>query len=153
MFGLLDAVIESARGRILGRPEGESASQAVLAWVADDLIEVERPYSEALRSIPKIVASDADLRLEERLRFAQLEDVLATAFAQDIGESPDGLRARVMATIAVRGMLDVWNAWYQQHSLDADFDPADALALKADYLRRALEAGRSAIESLTGPPL
>jgi AcrR family transcriptional regulator len=152
VFGLMDAVIESARGRVLGRPDGESASQAVLAWVADDLIAVERPYSEALRSIPRIVDSDADLRSEERLRFARLEDVLATAFARDIGESPDGLRARVMATIAVRGMVDVWNAWYQQHSSDADFDPADALALKADYLRRALEAGLNVITSLPSPP-
>jgi AcrR family transcriptional regulator len=152
VFGLLDAVIESAGVRVGGRPEGESASQAVLAWVADDLIAVERPYVEALRSIPKIIALDADLRSEERLRFAKLEDVFAAAFARDFDDSPDGLRPRVMATIAVRGMTDVWNAWYQQHSSDAGFDPALALALKADYLARALEAGLSAVKSLPIPP-
>jgi len=152
VFGLLDAVIESARNRVLGRPDDESASKAVLAWVADDLIAVERPYSEALRSIPKIVASDPDLRSEERLRFAQLEDVLAAAFARDLGESPDGLRARVMTTVAVRGMVDVWNAWYERHWSDTDFDPAAALALKVGYLRRALEAGLNMITSLPSPP-
>jgi AcrR family transcriptional regulator len=152
VFGLFDAVIESARGRILDRPIDEPASQAVLAWVRDELIAVELPYTEALRSIPKIVASDPDLRSEERLRQGELEDVFAAAFARDLGESPDGLHARVMATITLRGMAEVWNAWYQQHRADADFDLASGIALKAVYLESVLEAGLNAITSLPSPP-
>lgn len=152
VFGLLDAVIASARERILSRPDDEPATQAVLAWVTEDLVAVERPYTEALRSIPKIVASDPDLRSEERLRLTLLEDVLAAAYARDLGQSPDGLHARVMATIALRGMIDVWDTWYRHHAQDADFDPADALALKADYLGRALEAGLDAIKALPSAP-
>ena len=57
VFALFDAVIESARERILDRPDDEDAKHAVLAWVEEDLHEVEAPYSEALRQIPRIVAS------------------------------------------------------------------------------------------------
>ena len=152
VFGLFDAVIESARERVLGRPADEPAVRAVLAWVAEDLPEVEAPYTESLREMPKIVAAVDELRAEERLRFALLEDVLAASFGRDFGEPADGLRARVMAAIALRGMMDVWNSWYAQHSGDADFDPAQVLALKADYLERALNAGLVAVESLPSPP-
>jgi AcrR family transcriptional regulator len=152
VFGLHEAVSESARERILDRPAGESATRAVLAWISEDLPEVEAPYKEALREIPRIVASVDELRAEERLRHALLEDVFAESFARDFGESADGLRARVMAAIALRGMLDVWRAWYEQHSGDADFDPAQVFVLKADYLERALEAGLKAVETLPSAP-
>src|SRR5580692_10431622 len=37
MFGLLDAAAESARGRVVDRPADESASDAVLAWLTEDV--------------------------------------------------------------------------------------------------------------------
>jgi AcrR family transcriptional regulator len=151
VFGLLDAVIESAQERILNRLDSESAKEAVLAWIAEDLVVLELPYAEALRSIPKIIASDSDLRSQERLRLGQLEDVFAAAFARDLNQSPEGLHARVMATITLRGMSDIWSAWYDQHWSDRDFDPAHAIARKADYLERALEAGLGSLISLPSP--
>jgi AcrR family transcriptional regulator len=152
VFGLHQAVFESARERVLERPAGEPATKALLAWITEDLPEAEAPYKEALREIPKIVASVDELRAEERLRHALLEDVFAASFARDFGESADGLRARVMAAIALRGMLDVWRSWYERHSGDADFDPAQVFALKADYLERALNAGLTAVETLPSAP-
>jgi hypothetical protein len=56
-----------------------------------------------------------------------------------------------MATIALRTMVDVWRAWYEQHSDDADFDLAPMIAAKADYLDRMLAAGLAAIETLPEP--
>ena len=152
VFDLLDAVIASARERILGRPNTEPATSAILAWITEDLASVERPYTEALRTIPMIVSSDANLRSEQRRRLALLEDVLAAAFARDLGELSDGLRARVMSVIAMRGMLDVWNSWHKQHASDSHLDLNDLLALKAEYLERALDAGLQAIELLPNPP-
>lgn len=151
VFGLLDAVLASGRERVVERPAGETATQAVLAWILNDLPVVEKPYVEALRSIPRIVASVPELQAEERLRLAKLEDVLAAAFARDLDESPDGVRARVMAVIAYRGMLEVWESWYAQHAADAELDLAEALTLKADYLEGALAAGLAAIELLPSP--
>ena len=152
VFGLIDAIVESARERILLRDEDESATEAVLAWITDDLVAVERPYSEAMRSIPRIIASDPELRSAERLKLALFEDVLAAAYARDLGESADGVRARVMAAIALRGMVEVWSSWYQQHAADPDFDLSDALVLKVEYLEPALAIGLQALALLPTTP-
>jgi hypothetical protein len=80
-----------------------------------------------------------------------LEDVFATAYAADLGESPDGVHARVMATIALRGIYEVWDAWYEQHGSDPEFDPTEALALKADYLEVALAVGLDVVAVLPHP--
>src|SRR5438105_13978631 len=44
VFSLFDALIESADLRVLGRPEGEKAADAVVAWIGEDLPEVEATY-------------------------------------------------------------------------------------------------------------
>jgi hypothetical protein len=77
--------------------------------------------------------------------------VFAAAFARDLGESPKGLRAHVLGTIALRGILEVWNAWYERHAGDVDFDPSGTFELKADYLTRVLEAGEQAVATLPTP--
>jgi AcrR family transcriptional regulator len=152
VFALFDAVIDSARGRILERPAAEDATHAVLAWVEEDLHEVEAPYSEALRQIPRIVASVPELQAEERLRLARLEDLFAAAYARDLGETAEGMRSRVMATIALRALVDVWAAWYEQNADSPDFDLSRVIAIKAEYLERVLTAGLAAAEALPPPP-
>jgi AcrR family transcriptional regulator len=151
VFALFDAVVDSARERILERPEGEDATHALLAWVEEDLHEVEAPYTEALRQIPRIVAAVPELQAEERLRQARLEDVFAASYARDLGETADGMRSRVMATIALRALVDVWAAWYEQNADSAEFDLSRVIAIKADYLERVLKAGLAAVDAL--PPL
>jgi AcrR family transcriptional regulator len=152
VFGLFDAILASAEECVLNRPLETPAMEALLSWITDDLPAVEVPYSEALRSIPKIVASVPELRAEERLREALLEDMFAASFARDFGESADSLRPRVMAAIAFRGILEVWNSWYTQHASDLEFRVADVLSLKAEYLERALTAGLEAVRLLPGLP-
>ena len=151
VFSLFDAIIESADRRVLGRPEGEEATDALVAWIAADLPEVEAPYVELLHASQQLIASDEELEAQYRLRAARFEDLLAAAFAHDLGEPADGLRARVLAAIAWRGMLDVWGVWHETH---ASADPAELkelCAIKADYVRRALESGMQAIELLPRP--
>ncbi|HEY4349110.1 MAG TPA: TetR family transcriptional regulator [Gaiellaceae bacterium] len=152
VFALVGAITESARERIVVRPEGERAADAIVSWIKNDLAEVEQPYTEALRLIPRIIESDPELRAEDRLRLALLEDVFAEAFASERGEEPDGMHARVLAVIALRAIIDVWNAWYRQHSADATFDLGELLVLKADYVEQALEAGHAAVALLPAPP-
>jgi AcrR family transcriptional regulator len=152
VFGLVDAVVESARARILGRPPGEPAAEAIVAWVREDLPDVERPYSEILRRIPAIIQSVPELVAEERLRFGLLDDVFADGFAADLGEPAAGMRPRVMAAIALRAMLDVWAAWHLHHASDAELDLSELCAIKADYLETVLASGLIAIESLPPAP-
>jgi len=85
VFCLLDAAIESAEGRIMGRPEGEPATEAIAAWLTEVLPSVEQPYADAIRRLRTITESTPELRAEERLRLARLEDVLAAGFARDLG--------------------------------------------------------------------
>jgi AcrR family transcriptional regulator len=152
VFCLFDAVIDSARRRIAERPEGEPAIKAIAAWLTEDLATVEQPYAGAIWRFPTIISSAPELLAEERLREAQLEDVLAAGFARDLGESPDGVRARVLAAIALRGMLEAWAAWFEKHATDADLQLSEALAAKAVYVMAALERGLEMVESLPGPP-
>jgi AcrR family transcriptional regulator len=151
VFAVLDALIESARARVVERPEGESASHAVLAWVRDVLPDLEKPYTEAIRRSEEIIRSDPSLVATERLRGALLEDELALGFARDLGEAPPGVRSRMMAAIALGGMVDVWNDWIAMHRGDVDLDFVELNELKAVYLEKALAAGLRAVEMLPDP--
>ena len=156
VFGLLDAIIDSARERVLERHGDETASEAVLAWVTGDLADGGAgPYCcpEALRLIPRIVESHPELRSENRLRLALLEDVFAEAYARELDESPSSVQPRIMAAIVVWGMSEVWESWYERHATDPDFQPTEVLALKAQYLAPALKAGLAALASVPPPPL
>ena len=146
VFAVMDALIESAQARVVGRPDGETATHAVLGWVRGVLPELEQPYSEALRRSAQIIKSDPELVAAERLRGALLEDELALGFARDLGEGPPGVRSRMMAAIAYGGMVDVWNDWIAMHRGDVDLDFVELNELKAEYLEKALEAGLKAIE-------
>jgi AcrR family transcriptional regulator len=148
VFSLFNEAIESAECRIVGRPEHERASAAVLAWVKEDLPAIEAPYAGSLRRMPRVVDADAELQTENRLRRALLEDVFATAFARDLGESAEHLRPHVMATIAMRGILDVWEAWDLRHNGDTVADLSEVTELQASYLERVLTAGMAALETL-----
>src|SRR5581483_324603 len=151
VFSLVDAATESARARILGRADDEPAVSAIVSWIADDLPEVESPYVELVREFPGIVASNEELQAQHRLRLGRLEDVLAAAFARDLGEPEDGLRTRTMAGLALHGMVDAWSSWYEQHASDEDFELEPVFAVKAEYVRRVLDAGREVIAVLPRP--
>jgi AcrR family transcriptional regulator len=148
VFSLFNEVIESAERRIIARPDDEQASAAVIAWVKEDLPALEAPYTHTLRRMPRVVSTDAGLQTENRLRKALLEDVFAAAYARDLGESAEHLRPHVMATIALRGILDVWEVWDIRHLDDAHVDLSEMTELKVAYLERVLEAGMAAVATL-----
>ena len=152
VFCLLDAAIESAQARIIGRREDEPATEAIAAWLTEVLPSVEQPYADAIRRMPTIVESASELRAEERLRLARLEDVLAAGFARDLGESAGGLRSRVLAAMALRGMVEAWSAWFEKHATDADFQLSEALAAKAEHVVRLLESGLEFVDLLPALP-
>jgi AcrR family transcriptional regulator len=152
VFCFLDAAIDSAQRRITERPDGEPAVQAIAAWLTEELPSVEQPYAGAIRRLPAIVESAPELRAEERLRLALLEDVLADGFARDLGETADALRPRVLAAMGLRGMLEAWSAWLEKHATDADFQLSEALEAKAEHVVRVLEVGLAYIDLLPGRP-
>lgn len=152
VFSLWDVVIDSAQRRIAERPAGEQTIDAIAAWFSEVLPAVEQPYEQAIQRRRSIVASAPELAAEERLRQARLEDILAAAFARDLGDSPDGTRPRVLAAIALRGMLEAWRAWFEKHANDADFHLGEGLAAKAEHVMGLLRNGLEYIDLLE-PPL
>jgi AcrR family transcriptional regulator len=150
VFGLLDAITQSASDFMLVRAADEPANEAVVRWIANELPGIEAPFAEAMRRIPEIIAAVPELQAGNRLRLALLEDVFAEAFARDFGGAPGRVRARVMASIVLSAMESVWETWYRQHAADAHFDPTEVFAFKADYVARALSAGTELVASL--PP-
>ncbi len=148
VFGLHDAITESAREYLLERVAEQPATTAVVTWIADELPRVEAPFTEVLRRIPGIIAAVPELQAESRLRLARLEDLFAEAFARDLQEPAHQVRSRILAAIVLGGMESVWDTWYEQHSADIQFDPTEAFALKADYVARALDASALLIARL-----
>lgn len=97
-----------------------------------------------------IIESDDSLLVQERLRNALLEDVFAEAFAADLGETPDDLRSRLMAAVAVSGLRAIWFWWYRQHE-DGVADMREPFYLDATYLTRLLSAAEAAVEAIPSP--
>jgi AcrR family transcriptional regulator len=148
VFALSDQVIDSARERVAGRAEDESTTEAIISWITHDLGEIERPYTNVMRLIPGIITSDDDLLEGARLRSVRMEDAFAEGFAREFEDPPDGMRPRVMAVIAFRGLIDVWDVWFKRHAADPDFDLGALLALKAEYVSQALQAGLTVVNVL-----
>jgi AcrR family transcriptional regulator len=151
VFNLIDVVTDNLRQRIETRRGAETTAAAVVAWVLEDLPRLEMPYAELLRGMPRLVASEPELQAQSRLRIARVEDVLAGGFGADLDEPAESMRVRVLATIATRAMGDVWSAWHAQHEADQPFDLSTMFAVKAEYVRCALDAGLAAIETLPRP--
>jgi len=150
VFSLADAVRGSAQAHLVARPKSERVAQALERWVADELPNVVGTDVTSLARWRTIVEGDASLRRGERLRTALLEDVFAEAFAGELHESPDGLRSRLMASVAVNGLGPVWWGW--NHRSDGEGDPREAYRLEAIYLTSLIRAAEEAIETLPSPP-
>jgi AcrR family transcriptional regulator len=150
LFGLNDAVRESARRRIIERPESETLGDALAAWIKSDVPALVGGDTGPMRRRRAVIDEDDSLLAQERLRNALLEDVFAEAFAQDFGESPDDLRSRLMAAVAVSGLRATWLWWYRQQD-PSDVDRREPSAFDATYLTELLSAAEAAIEAIPSP--
>jgi AcrR family transcriptional regulator len=153
VFCYFDAIIESAKVRILGRPEGEAALDAIVSWLREDLLDVEQPFTTSLARMPAVIASEPELGDVQRLRSALFEDVLAESFARDFDEPADGMRSRMLAALAYRGMHEVWDAWYAKHANDAEMHLEEVLEAKAVYLTELLGAALGFVDHLPEVPV
>jgi AcrR family transcriptional regulator len=150
LFSVYDTVRASASLRIVERPEGESLIEALHSWVSYDLPNLVGD-GESIRFRRGIIDRDSELLVQERLRFALLEDVFAEAFARDLGESAEDLRSRLLASVVISGLRAVWFWWYSQQPGDAVIDPTEVYSLDAKYLTRVVEAAGNALEAIPSP--
>lgn len=151
LFSTHDTIRMSARTRIVERPTGESVADAMRVWIADKLPPLVGTDSVTIRQRRSIIDSDETLQKLERMRIALLEDVFAEAFADELRETPDDLRSRLMASVAVNGFRLIW-AWWYEHLADETFDPTEPLRLDATYLTALVTAAEGALELIPSPP-
>lgn len=150
LFATLDAARESAKRRLIGRPDGESVVVALQAWILEDLPQITGGDVTLVRLRRSVIDGDEAVLAQERLRLALLEDLLAEAFARDLNETSDDLRARLMAAVAVNGLRAIWFWWYRNQRNGVG-DPRDVYALDATYLTSLLEAAERALEAIPSP--
>jgi AcrR family transcriptional regulator len=151
LFGVNDRVRESARRRIVDRPESGSLVDALTAWITTEVPAIVGTDRELMRRRRAIIDEDDSLLVQERLRNALLEDVFAEAFAQDFGETSEDLRSRLMAAVAVSGLRAIWFWWYRQQDEREIDDNGQPYALDARYLTELLSAAEAAVEAIPSP--
>ncbi len=123
------------------RTQGLSALETLRKFVADHVICPDD--RELLRE--RLIGEDEQLRSHYRARLGEVEDAVAAAIADDLGEDPDGLRPRLVAA-AVLAALGV----AKRHARTVGPSPqagADAVIGEAIVF---LEGGLRAIAA--GPP-
>ena len=153
VFSAVDEMLRHARRRIVDRPDGELATDALLAWFAEDIPAIVESYTEALLwGLKTVVGGQPELKMERRIRFAMIEDMIAEAYARDLGTSPDAVRPRVMATIALRADAQACEMLKKKRrSSEVTLEYRARVEARVEYVRRALENGAALIETLPAP--
>jgi AcrR family transcriptional regulator len=151
LFSVYDAVIQSARERLLETDGRLSGIEALLQWVAADLPAVLAHYgADLLVTNYKLIHANPELRQHERARDILLEDVFAAAFARDLNP-PDPLRAQVLGTITHHAIMDVWDIWTRQYAGDNNSGLVELTEVTVDHVREMLEQSQKAVATLPKP--
>jgi AcrR family transcriptional regulator len=125
-FPYADAQMAEFERRLEGRGPGETAADALRAWIPAVVQAGAEPPAD-LRRRRRVIDADEGLRARERHYMLRTQDVLARAFATDLGMDAEALEPR-MAAAATMTVFEL---------LGRDVDPGEhARALEA--LDRAL---------------
>jgi AcrR family transcriptional regulator len=122
VFHDFDVVFDSIRERIDERAEDESTMDALRAFIAGFLGQVDHgdPAEQCRR---RVVSASPALQQHDRERVGRIEHVIADGLARDLGVDPGSLRARVVAAAAAAGLIEL-EAYF-----DKDAPPDDPMAV------------------------
>ncbi len=93
LFATLDVMRDALVRALADRPAGTDA----LAALRDFIVSSAHEKTELDRSLGRVIAADQTLASHKRARIAELQEVLASAIADDLGVGPDDLRPHVAA--------------------------------------------------------
>jgi len=101
-----------------GRPEGQTAFEALRLWIEQVLPAAQVESEEALVR-KRIIAEDPGLAAWEKRIVGRLEDVLREGVARDLDEPPEALRPRLVAAAAVAALVAIGDdAAGKKHSME-----------------------------------
>jgi AcrR family transcriptional regulator len=127
--------------RLAARRPGESALEALRGWVVAELPGWQERDDE-MRIRRRVVATDEALRSHERRFIGRVQELMAAAIADDVGESADDVVPR-MAAAATAAILEGLG-----HHGDEGLDDAVALI---DGVVTFVDAGIHAVRSGATP--
>jgi AcrR family transcriptional regulator len=138
--------LDSLRIRLSARGPHESALEALRAWMATTMTEVETDESDgdghfwerrALRA--HIIDNEPELRGRSRASYYPFERALAEAIGKDLGQSANSLIPRLAALSAVAGLREL----YESDEAQALAAPpsADELLVLVDRVIRFVQSG------------
>jgi AcrR family transcriptional regulator len=133
LFDDFEPTRASLAARLDGRPEGESAIDALRAWIEQLIAQTdfddEREFCRR-----RLVLTTPVLAAYERGLMAQFESTLAGAVARDLGDPPDGVRPRMVAAAATAALLSTESYYKDEGREHAQLGKAASLALLDDAL-------------------
>lgn len=134
VFSDLDPDFEAMRSRLSERPPGESAVDALRAWIGERMASPGFSDADEIRRRKLIRATPALAAYELAHVDSRFRSVLAAAVADDLGQASDDLAPQMVAaaaSAALRAMVDYY----------ADADGADDPEKLLDKATGFLDAG------------
>lgn len=121
---------EQLEQRLVERPPGQYATEALRAWIEEMFEEFDAKHEhERERSRRRVIEADESLRAYERHQMERAEQVFARALAQDLGAEPDDVAAQLAAAAAVGALAAIGRVHGEQEIDDPAAHRRAALAL------------------------
>lgn len=135
----------SMRARLRDREPGETAIDALRAWVAELMKTVDFADPRE-RCRQQLLHESEALRAHDRHLRAGVEDLLAESIAEDLGEDTDSLRARMVAAATIAAFERIQELYGKKGAVKRR--PDEALAI----FDEALVFARGGIRALQAQP-
>ncbi len=142
VFDDFDETRESLAVRLGDRLEGESAIDALRAWIEELIARTDFDDEREFRR-RRLVLCTPVLTAHERALMGSFEGTLAEAVARDLGDPPDGIRPRMVAAAATAALLSTESYYKDEGPEHAEVSKATSLAMLDDtltFLRGGLAA-------------
>ncbi|TML95363.1 MAG: TetR family transcriptional regulator [Actinobacteria bacterium] len=104
LFADFDATATELAALLRDRAPGETTFDALRAWVAEQLPELEAQHDrEALRH--RLCEQHEAIAAHERHLMGRIEGIIAGSVAADLGDDPGALRPRMVAAAAIAALM------------------------------------------------
>jgi AcrR family transcriptional regulator len=139
------AVQASMRDRLHDREPGETAIDALRAWVEQLMrtVDFDDPRE---RCRQQLMRESEALRAHDRHLLAGIEDLLAESIAEDLDVEPDSVRARMVAAATIAAFERIQELYGEKGTVKRNSE--EALAI----FDEALVFARGGIEALQAQP-
>jgi AcrR family transcriptional regulator len=139
VFHDFDGLFASLKETIEGRPEAETAIDALRRWL-DDSLPLHHDEGEEAEVRKRMCIDEPSLSAHQQHLLSKLEDILRDGVARDLGDSPDRLRPKLVAAAAVAAL----------QAIDSErHDKSESLALLDETLV-FLRGGVAALQAPRG---